>query len=562
MPNQKPLALIPVKTDRSTETATPQGFDVFARPDEMVELLLVTQPYRSDKMARLKESCLEEELTWICRIENGNDSAPEQCLRGLRLAYHAGHLFKNSNERSTQRREKLIAGLVGVVTSVTPTTTLQRILVTCEIPLLVLGLQAGSFDCPANWQVIIEKLTLICDENFDGEGMLASSDICDFAEILASIARMIQLTGMVIPGTPLPNCILNQFQWAVRQLLVICTGDGRPMGGKSSRLNDEFVTLLLKLGGDPTDVRLANHLGFRSESTPGFTADLAVKAKRPNPSFHSNWAQVAILRSGWGRKRRELAVSVSGSQVEIALQSCGNRILQGCIELTLEVDGDRLEPTGSWVETCWQSDSDADYLEMELAVNDYWRIQRQFCVGRRSGAVLIADVVLGTGKSDVRHTMKMGIASGAAYRAGNDGRELFVDTENLHGLVLPVGLSEWRNDRDGNIRGDLTATDELELVTGGVQLSALYCPLFFALTPKAADKQYTWRNLVVSNKLAQEAQDQASAARIQVGGRQWLLYRSLTEQANRTFMGQNSASEFVFGEFLLDGKLKPYVEIV
>jgi hypothetical protein len=85
--------------------------------------------------------------------------------------------------------------------------------------------------------------------------------------------------------------------------------------------------------------------------------------------------------------------------------------------------------------------------------------------------------------------------------------------------------------------------------------------LFFALTPKAADKQYTWRQLVVANKLTQEAQDQASASRIQVGGRQWLLYRSLTEQANRTFMGQNYASEFVFGEFLLDGKLKPYVEI-
>jgi hypothetical protein len=89
----------------------------------------------------------------------------------------------------------------------------------------------------------------------------------------------------------------------------------------------------------------------------------------------------------------------------------------------------------------------------------------------------------------------------------------------------------------------------------------LYCPLFFALTPKAGNKQFTWRQLLVAKKLKCEAQDQAAAARIQVGGRQWLLYRSLTEQANRTFMGQNYASEFVFGEFLLDGKLKPYVEI-
>jgi hypothetical protein len=101
----------------------------------------------------------------------------------------------------------------------------------------------------------------------------------------------------------------------------------------------------------------------------------------------------------------------------------------------------------------------------------------------------------------------------------------------------------------------------LKLISSGEQVAALYCPLFFALTRKSADKKFTWRQLVVGNKLEREKQDQAVASRIQVGGRQWLLYRSLTEQANRTFMGQNYAAEFVFGEFLLDGKLKPYVEI-
>ena len=561
MPIQKPFLQDPEEADRTVETANTHEVDIFTRPDEMVDLLLATQPYGLDHELRLVGSCIDEELAWICSIENGNASATEQCRRGLRLAYHAGYLFKNSDGRASQR-EDLMDALVDVITSDTPTTTLQRLLMTCELPLLVLGLQVGGSQRHANWQTIVNRLSSFCEENFDGEGMLASSDLCDFAEVLASMARMIQLTEMVTPGTPLPTCFLNQFQWAVRQLLVICMGNGRPFGGKSSRLTDEFVTLLLKLGGDPSDIRLAHHLGFLSKSAPDFTVELAEKASRPKASFHSEWAQVSILRSGWGRKRRELAVVVSGRQVEIALQSCGNRILQGCIELTLEVAGDRLEPTGSWVETCWQSDSDADYLELELEVNDYWRIQRQFCVSRRSGAVLIADVVLGTAYSDLRHTLKMAFAPGAGFKAVNDGQELFVDTGNLHGLVLPVGMSEWRSDRSGSIRGGLTAINELELVMSGDQLSALYCPLFFALSPKAADKQYTWRQLVVVKKLAQEAQDQASAVRIQVGGRQWLLYRSLTQEANRTFMGQNYASEFVFGEFLLDGKLKPYVEIV
>ncbi|MCS5632030.1 MAG: hypothetical protein NZ744_14435, partial [Pirellulaceae bacterium] len=295
MPNHKPFVLCSDEAAPTGEITTAQKLDVFAQPDVMVELLLSTRPRRSDQELPLAESRIEEELAWICSIENDNASLIEQCSRGLRLAYHAGYLFKNSDERASQR-ESLVDALVGVFTSVTPTTTLERILVTCEIPLLVLGLQVGSSQRHANWQTIIDNLSSICEENFDGEGMLASSDLCDFAEVLASMARMIQLADLVTPGTPLPKCILNQFQWAVRQQLVICMGNGRPIGGKSSRLTDEFVTLLLKLGGDPSDIRLAHHLGFLSESATGFTVELAVKAKRPKASFHSEWAQVAILR--------------------------------------------------------------------------------------------------------------------------------------------------------------------------------------------------------------------------------------------------------------------------
>jgi hypothetical protein len=136
-----------------------------------------------------------------------------------------------------------------------------------------------------------------------------------------------------------------------------------------------------------------------------------------------------------------------------------------------------------------------------------------------------------------------------------------VKAGNLSGLILPVGLSEWHNDRSESVCGELSVSESLKLVTSGKQLSALYCPLFFALTPKASEKQFTWRRLLVVKNLNDEPPDQATAIRIQVGGRQWLLYRSLAERESRTFMGQNFTSEFVFGEFLLDGKLKPYVEI-
>jgi hypothetical protein len=564
MPSQKPSVLNrdrenPVNGDTSILS---QGMELFTRPEKMVELLLKTQPYHCDQDIRLSENRLAEELAWLVSWDDDGKSESEHLRRALRLAYHAGYLLKNHDEQSNQQYEKLLDALRGLCNCFAPTTSLQRVVVLCEIPLLALGLQVGSQCHFADRQAIYDRLSSICNDDFDGEGMLASSDLCDFAEVLASLARIIQIVRSVTAVPPLPEAVLNQFQWAVRQLLVICSGNGVPFGGKDIPLSGELVALLLKLGGDPSDVRLAQHLGLLSEPGHEFTASLVAKTKRPKSSFHSEWAQVAILRSGWGRKRRELAISFCGTQVEVALQSCGSGVLQGRIGFTLEVDGVCVKPIGTWMETCWQSDDDADYLELELEMDSGWRIQRQFCVSRHSGAVMIADVVLGNTVSDVRHTLKMAASlSGARFSVTGDGRELLVETENLRGLVLPVGLSEWRTDRRPGMRGELTAADGLKLVSCGEQVAALYCPLFFALTPRAADKQFTWRRLVVANKLAIEVQDQAAAFRIQVGGRQWLLYRSLTAQANRTFMGQNYAAEFVFGEFLLDGKLKPYVEI-
>ena len=160
MENQKPFELIADEAVPAGKTASPPECDVFARAEETVELLLAAQPYRLDAELRLKEARIEKEFAWICSIGTANASA-DQCVRGLRLAYHAGHLFKNSDESSSQRG-KLINALVGVVTSTTPTTTLQRILITCEIPLLVFGLQVGTSQSESNRQSIVDKLAAIC----------------------------------------------------------------------------------------------------------------------------------------------------------------------------------------------------------------------------------------------------------------------------------------------------------------------------------------------------------------------------------------------------------------
>ena len=54
---------------------------------------------------------------------------------------------------------------------------------------------------------------------------------------------------------------------------------------------------------------------------------------------------------------------------------------------------------------------------------------------------------------------------------------------------------------------------------------------------------------------------QAVGYRVQVGPEQWLMYRSLTAAANRTLIGQNLSSEFLFAGLNTDGEASSLVEI-
>ena len=127
------------------------------------------------------------------------------------------------------------------------------------------------------------------------------------------------------------------------------------------------------------------------------------------------------------------------------------------------------------------------------------------------------------------------------------------------GMVLPLALPEWRV---GTRCGSLT--DKAGLLTYDVtaeEAAGLYAPLLMVLSGKTVTKDYTWRQLTVAEELNIQPKDVAAGYRIQIGEKNWLLYRSMTEFGNRTLLGQNYSSEFAFGEFLDDGTVYEYVEI-
>jgi hypothetical protein len=78
MPIQKQFALLVDSHSQAGGDASvvSQDVEMFAIPEKMVELLLETQTYQSEKEIWLDEKRIAEELVWLCSLENGNKPIP------------------------------------------------------------------------------------------------------------------------------------------------------------------------------------------------------------------------------------------------------------------------------------------------------------------------------------------------------------------------------------------------------------------------------------------------------------------------------------------------------
>jgi hypothetical protein len=89
----------------------------------------------------------------------------------------------------------------------------------------------------------------------------------------------------------------------------------------------------------------------------------------------------------------------------------------------------------------------------------------------------------------------------------------------------------------------------------------LFAPLFFDLDVDRLGKRYTWRQLTVGENLQRVPDDKAVGYRIQLGQQQFLLYRSLTPQANRTVLGHNLIDDFCFARFVPETGVEPLIAV-
>jgi hypothetical protein len=252
-------------------------------------------------------------------------------------------------------------------------------------------------------------------------------------------------------------------------------------------------------------------------------------------------------------------VAYGAAEVRVELACSRDRLLCGAWQAEIRVDGRPVAPRGSWVEVCWVSDEDSDYLELEVALSDQVRLQRQMLLAREDRLLLLADVVLGERAAVIEYRGTIPLADEAQFDAAGETREGYLVGRKPRAVVFPLSLPEWRSEA---CPGSLDATERgLELRLSRPSAQRLYAPLLFDLDAERIFRPATWRTLTVAENRAVVPHDVAVGYRAQLGKEQWLIYRSLAAQGNRTVLGQNLVSEFLAARFNRNGEAEPLLEI-
>jgi hypothetical protein len=438
-----------------------------------------------------------------------------------------------------------------------------------ELPLALASLFPKIKECRRLLPLARKSLSAGLNDLLDGEGLLHAKHCDDLRPLLALWIRCLALGERWKRGCWTPQADV-QFRRFVRNALRLTRGNGSCVFGDESADPDgaALLTAAVAMAGDAADHAIASLLFDGKSKRKGRRKKerFPVVAKLPEASVHSEWAATALLRPSWASSAPRLSVLFPDASCRMELASGKDILWSGDWEMDVRIDGASMSPIGEWSETCWVSDDDADYLELEIELTEGLRVQRHFFLARQDGFLFLADSILGTRFASLDYCGRLPLGGRTTFRRACETREGFLANPKVRAVGVPLALPECAADAAACPNGsfeavahrDGTASLELRQSTLG---SSLFAPMFFDLNRRRFGKPLTWRRLTVAESLKKQSPETAVGYRMAIGNRQWLIYRSLTPPRNRTLLGHNLSTEMLVARFTREGEVETLLEI-
>lgn len=425
-----------------------------------------------------------------------------------------------------------------------------------ELPLALSGLLPEVAQCQSLSEMVPETLgPRGLDELLDGQGLVHAEHLWLARPLFACWTRMRLLESRLKLKAWDRDARWN-YEWVVREMLRL----SRPDGGQwfapaeTARLPAELFGVALELGGNEEDWEVAAAaFGKRFGKSP------AKKKSLIDPWNHSEWSGLGILQSDWSRSRNGLAVDYHEPTVRSELLHRGECFWSGPCTLELMRDGQRLSAESPWEEVLWETDEDVVYLELEAEFSHGVKVQRQMVLAVPDEFLFWIDIVFADDVANLSYQGSWPLGSQVRPKGPGKNTELFLQGERRKLTVLPVSLPEWRHDPAR--KGVLEASDGRMVLQCEQSGTSLAAPFFIDLSSKRNKQPYTWRQLTVTEDRRVCPPDVAVAYRVQVGRKQWLIYRALRYAFTRAVLGQHLTCEFLVARFLRDGTTETILEV-
>lgn len=393
--------------------------------------------------------------------------------------------------------------------------------------------------------------------SLDSHGLCAASELSAARSVLACWTRTFIL-GRGVDRTFWAPSVAKRLHDVFTQLLHWTRRDGTPLLVGGAKLEPLFMEQLTALFGTGRTVRLTHAWlpSYRVKQTA--PTKIKPRGKLPDASIHSEWAQASLLRSDWTRSAVTLAMRWNEPSPAMEISLGSELVASGNWRTEIRRDGELLNLRQPWEEVCWVSDDDAVYLELEQQLAPGLSLQRQILLAREDRFLLIADAVLGAAAARWEYSTSIPLLPHVAYEPATETTEGNLHTRNGAFHVFPLALPEWRSGLRGAELVQNSSDLTLRQNTTG---ASLFAPLWMDLDPRRQSAPYTWRQLTVAEDRMILPRDRAVGFRVQVGKKQWLIYRSLGEHGNRTLLGHNLITDYLVARFHRNGEVDALVEI-
>lgn len=277
------------------------------------------------------------------------------------------------------------------------------------------------------------------------------------------------------------------------------------------------------------------------------------------PSNQSDWARFALLRSDWSVQADSVAVAHHRQFPQIDVTAAGKPLLHGDWTLELKLGDAIVELATEWSCVCWQSDPDADYIELQMCGPGKLRVERVILLSRKERFLVLADSIAEAPPGRIEYRATLPLADDILVRLDTPTREAQLTTRGFKARVFPLAVTQ---DRVHSTPHEFTATEKRLTLKQVAQGEGLFAPLLLDWHPGRSRADVQWRSLTVTEDGRVIGPDIAAGHRLKLGDLQLLIFRSLKSTGeSRAVLGHHTHNETVIARVDKKGDIDPILMV-